>query len=235
MSSYTRTTAGRRSSPDSFDPQALYDTLFSWYGPSQWWPGDSPLEIALGAVLTQNTAWTNVEKAIYNLKAADMLDLFRIHAAEADLIASLIRPSGYYNIKTKRLKNLVSFIVDSFSGDLEVFFAQDLDTLRCALLGVNGIGKETADSICCYAADKEIFVVDAYTKRILLRHGIIDPDWGYDDIQQLFQQRLQRRLDVYKDLHAYIVFLGKEYCHARKPQCDACPLNGWSPPQAVSP
>jgi len=230
-----RTTAGKRINPEGFDPQALYDTLSSWYGPSKWWPGDSPFEIAVGAVLTQNTAWINVEKAITNLKAAGMLDLYRIHAADINHLASLIRPSGYYNIKTKRLRNLISLIMDSFSGDLAAFFGQDLDKLRSALLGVNGIGKETADSICLYAADKEIFVVDAYTKRILLRHALIDPDWGYDDMQQLFETRLPRRLDVYKDLHAYIVFIGKEYCRATSPQCDACPLNGWSRSLRISP
>ena len=219
--------AEKRISPERFDPQALYEKLSSWYGQSGWWPGDSPFEIAVGAVLTQNTAWTNVEKAIANLKAADMLDIRRMHAADNGILASFIRPSGYYNIKTKRLKNLISLVMDSFSGDLEVFFAQDLDKLRCALLGVNGIGKETADSICCYAADKQIFVVDAYTKRILLRHALIDPDWRYEDIQQLFAQRLPNRLDMYKDLHAYIVFIGKEYCKTRAPRCDVCPLNGW--------
>ena len=235
MPSYTRTTALKKISPDRFAPQALYDKLFSWYGPSHWWPGESPFEIAVGAVLTQNTAWTNVEKAIDNLKAAGMLDIHRIHAVDESRLASLIRPSGYYNIKTKRLKNLISLIMDSFSGDLAAFFSQELDTLRPSLLGVNGIGKETADSICCYAADKEIFVVDAYTRRILLRHHIIDPDWGYDDIQQLFETKLARRLDVYKDLHAFMVFIGKEYCKARNPQCEACPLNGWSSTQSILP
>jgi endonuclease-3 related protein len=233
--SYTRTTAAKRTSQERFDPRALYDKLFSWYGPSGWWPGDSPLEIAVGAVLTQNTAWTNVEKAIANLKAAGMLDIHRIHAADTNQLASLIRPSGYYNIKTKRLKNLITLIMDSFSGEPEAFFAQDLDRLRCILLGVNGIGKETADSICLYAADKEIFVVDAYTKRILLRHSIIEPGWDYDDVQQLFEKSLPNRLDMYKDLHAYLVFIGKEYCRARNPQCEACPLNGWISPQRISP
>ena len=192
-----------------------------------WWPGDSPFEITVGAVLTQNTAWTNVEKAIDNLKAAGMLDIRKIHEADTNYLASLIRPSGYYNIKTKRLKNLVSLIMDSCSGDLAAFFAQDLDKMRCALLGVNGIGKETADSICCYAADKTVFVVDAYTRRILLRHGVIDPGWNYDAIQALFEAGLAPRLEAYKDLHAHIVFIGKEFCRAKTPLCEACPLNGW--------
>lgn len=227
MSSFIKNTDGERINPDRFDPLELYQRLFQWYGPSKWWPGDSPFEIAVGAMLTQNTAWINVEKAIDNLKTAGMLDIHRIHAAHTDQLASLIRPSGYYNIKSQRLKNLISMIMDTSSGDLSAFFAQDQDCLRAMLLGVNGIGKETADSICCYAADKPIFVVDAYTRRILTRHGVIDSGWDYDGIQALFETGLLPRLDVYKDLHAHIVFIGKDFCKAKNPLCDACPLNNW--------
>ncbi len=227
MSSYTRTTAGTKTIPEHFDPSALYQGLFAWYGPSGWWPGDSPLEIAVGAVLTQNTAWGNVEKAIGNLKAGGLLDLERLHRADPQDLAALIRPSGYYNIKAFRLKNLVAAVMEDFPGDLEGFLAQDTGRLRSRLLEVNGIGKETADSICCYAAGKLIFVVDAYTRRMLLRHLIIGPGWDYDDIQNIFQQGLPGRLEVYKDLHAHIVFIGKEYCRARQPRCDECPLGRW--------
>jgi endonuclease-3 related protein len=228
VSSRIKTTAEQKADPERFDPLALYHHLYKLYGPSRWWPGDTPFEIALGAVLTQNTAWTNVEKAICNLKSAGMLDIRKLHTADSDRIASLIKPSGYYNIKTKRLKNFISLVMECSSGDLDAFFSQDLKQLRSLLLGVNGIGKETADSICCYAANRDVFVVDAYTKRMLLRHNIIDSDWDYDDIQNVFHAGLPKRLDVYKDLHAYIVFIGKDCCKARNPQCDACPLKSWS-------
>jgi endonuclease-3 related protein len=181
----------------------------------------------VGAVLTQNTAWTNVEKAIINLKAASLMDVAAIDNAEVPYLASLLRPSGYYNIKTARLKNLIHMIMTSHSGDLDHLFSLKLDALRTELLGVSGIGKETADSICCYAADKCIVVVDAYTKRILLRHGIITQHAGYDDIQALFEAGLPRNLAVYKDIHAHIVFIGKDYCKTRNPRCDECPLNGY--------
>jgi endonuclease-3 related protein len=180
----------------------------------------------VGAVLTQNTAWTNVEKAIINLKSASLMDVAAIDNAQVPYLASLIRPSGYYNIKTLRLKNLVHMIMTSHSGDLDALFSLELQKLRTELLGVSGIGKETADSICCYAAEKCIFVVDAYTKRILLRHGIIAEHAGYDEIQSLFEAGLPRKLAVYKDIHAHIVFIGKDYCKTKKPRCDACPLNG---------
>lgn len=227
MSLRIKNTAGKKTGPDGFDPEELYKRLFLWYGPSKWWPGDSPFEIAVGAVLTQNTAWTNVEKAIGNLKAAGMLDINKVYEKDAADLASLIRPSGYYNIKARRLKNLVCMIMDGFSGDLNAFFDQDRDSLRAHLLSVNGIGKETADSICCYSADKRVFVVDAYTRRILVRHGVIDEDWGYDDIQAIFEAGLPPELQVYKDLHAHIVFIGKDFCRTRNPLCHACPLNSW--------
>lgn len=214
-------------SPETpFDPVHLYRILYEHYGPSHWWPGDTPFEVMVGAVLTQNTAWTNVEKAIANLKAAGLLDAAAVHDADPSYLAGLLRPSGYYNIKTSRLKNLVHMIITSYSGNLEELFSQDLDVLRSELLEVNGIGKETADSICCYAAGKCIFVVDAYTKRVLMRHGIIDAHATYDEIQALFEGSLPQELAIYKDLHAHIVFIGKDYCRAGQPRCDACPING---------
>jgi endonuclease-3 related protein len=178
----------------------------------------------VGAVLTQNTAWTNVEKAIDNLKAASLLDVVAIRTTPPERLAVHLRPSGYYNIKARRLKNLVDMIVDSFDGSLERLFALEARDLRAILLEVNGIGKETADSICCYAAGKLVFVVDAYTLRILSRHGIVNGDAGYDDMQALFEDSLGLDLDVYKDLHAHLVYIGKDYCRARNPICGECPL-----------
>ncbi len=207
-----------------FDPAALHRILFDHYGPSGWWPGESPFEVMVGAVLTQNTAWTNVEKAIANLKAASLLHVTAIHTTPPERLAVHLRPSGYYNIKARRLKNLVDMIVDTFDGSLERLFALDARDLRASLLGVNGIGKETADSICCYAAGKLVFVVDAYTRRILSRHGIVNGDAGYDDMQALFEDSLGPDLDVYKDLHAHLVYIGKDYCRPRNPLCGECPL-----------
>lgn len=178
----------------------------------------------MGAVLTQNTAWTNVEKAIANLKTEGLLDPAALHALDEEHLADLIRPSGYYNIKTRRLKNLLAMLMNHAGGDLTAFFNQEAESLRRQLLTVNGIGKETADSICCYAADKPVFVVDAYTKRLLLRHGYIDDTWDYDRIQALFTSRLPCDLQLFKDLHAYIVFIGKDFCRTRNPDCRACPV-----------
>lgn len=184
----------------------------------------------MGAVLTQNTAWSNVEKAIANLKQAGLLDLAALHALEPERLADLIRPSGYYNIKTRRLKNLLAMLMNHAGGDLAIFFDREAASLRQALLTVNGIGKETADSICCYAADKPVFVVDAYTKRLLLRHGYIDDTWDYDRIQELFTARLPLDLQRFKDLHAYIVFVGKDFCRTQNPDCRVCPVARTAPP-----
>jgi endonuclease III related protein len=207
-----------------FDPLSLHRVLFDHYGPSGWWPGDSPFEVAVGAILTQNTAWTNVEKAIANLKSASMMDVRSIHDLDEKDLAALIRPAGYYNVKARRLKNFIRAVMDYSSGDLDEFFDRDKDTLRNDLLQVNGIGNETADSICCYAADKIVFVVDAYTRRILLRHGVIEESAGYEDIRMFFESGLPRDLSIYKDLHAHIVLVGKDFCRPRNLRCDACPL-----------
>jgi len=179
----------------------------------------------VGAVLTQNTAWTNVEKAIAALKDCGALDLKTLYTMEDARLAELIRPSGYYTIKARRLKNLLETIMRQTGGDLAAFFRQDTAVLRSQLLQVNGIGKETADSICCYAAEKTCFVVDAYTRRLAVRHGWVDDaDGDYDRLQQLFTAGLPVDLQCYKDLHAYIVIVGKSFCRTKNPNCDACPL-----------
>jgi endonuclease III related protein len=227
MPSSSKTYRGTKPSADPFDPARLHAVLKARYGPSGWWPGDSPLEVIVGAVLTQNTAWVNVEKAILNLKKNGMLDLRRLHESDEAGLASLIRSSGYYNIKARRLKNLVRTVMETGGGDLSRFLGTETPVLREILLGVNGIGRETADSICCYAGDKTIFVVDAYTRRILTRHGAKVESWDYDGIRHLFEQGLPNDLDLYKDLHAYLVFVGKEFCRPRDPRCGGCPLEGW--------
>jgi endonuclease III related protein len=228
MPSRSKAHRGTKRSADPFDPARLHSILKARYGPSGWWPGDSPLEVIVGAVLTQNTAWVNVEKALLNLKRDGMLDLRKLHEADLCGLASLIRPSGYYNIKARRLKNLVHTVMSVGQGDLARFLGLEAPALRKTLLEVNGIGKETADSICCYAGDKTVYVVDAYTRRILVRHGAPVESAEYDEIRLLFEQGLPGDLMVYKDLHAYLVFVGKEFCRPKNPRCEDCPLQGWT-------
>jgi endonuclease-3 related protein len=205
----------------------LFNRLKHHYGPSGWWPGETSFEIIVGAVLTQNTAWSNVEKALESLKTSQLFDLASMHKANIKHIATLIRPAGYYNIKSKRLKNLISAITKTSGKNLDKFLALDLAKLRQILLKVNGVGKETADSICCYAANQPIFVIDTYTKRILSRHKLIEDSCDYDEMQRLFESELPKNVQIYKDFHAYLVFIGKEFCKKTNPQCDKCPLKDW--------
>jgi endonuclease-3 related protein len=203
----------------------IYNLLYEHFGPQRWWPGETRLEITVGAVLTQNTNWQNVEKAINNLKGADLLSLPALAEMPLEILAERIRPSGYYNLKAKRLKNLISAIGQT-EEDLENFFAADLDTLRRNLLAVKGIGPETADSIILYAAEKPIFVIDAYTHRVLLRHNLIWEESDYHEMQELFMTSLPEEVELYNEYHALLVRLGKEYCLKKKPKCENCPLLG---------
>jgi endonuclease-3 related protein len=202
----------------------IYYALYRAYGPQHWWPGDTPFEVMVGAVLTQNTAWTNVEKAIINLKRERLLTPAALSRVPARKLASLIRPSGYYNIKAKRLRNVVDFIQDHHAGSLKKMFAFEPSVLRRNLLGVNGIGPETADSILLYAGGKPFFVVDAYAKRIFSRHGFISQDAAYDEARKLFTDHLPREVQLYNEYHALIVRVGKERCRKKGPRCTECPL-----------
>ncbi len=202
----------------------LYTRMFDALGPQHWWPGETPFEVMVGAILTQNTNWKNVERAIDNLKGAGLLSLDRLAALPTGLLAEYIRPAGYYNIKAGRLHNLLHHIVEHHQGDLDAFLDQDLETLRRQLLGIKGIGPETADSILLYAADRPIFVVDAYTHRILGRHGIIDEDWDYHRIQELFMDHLDTDVQLYNEYHALLVRIGNQYCKKTNPDCAHCPL-----------
>ena len=176
--------------------KAIYEKLNWHYGPLNWWPGDSPFEVVTGAILTQNTNWGNVSKAISNLKAAGLLAPEELYKADASVIAGLIKPSGYYNLKTKRLKNFLHFLFDDFQGDLMRMFAVETGLLRKKLLGINGVGEETADSILLYAGNKPVFVIDAYTRRILERHGIVNKKSSYLDIQELFMKNIPGRFGL---------------------------------------
>ena len=203
--------------------QEIYHTLLNAFGPQDWWPGDTPFEIMIGAVLTQNTAWTNVERAIDNLKQANLLSLEALAMVEVETLAELIRPSGYYNQKARRLKGLIHYIIDTH-GDLQAFFDQDAVTLREELLCLKGIGPETADSITLYAAEKPTFVVDTYTHRIFSRHNLIGEEADYQELQDLFMDSLPAEIQMYNEYHALIVRLGKEFCKKSKPLCDECPI-----------
>jgi endonuclease-3 related protein len=203
---------------------SIYRALFRAYGPQHWWPGDTPFEVLVGAVLTQNTSWTNVEKAIANLKRERVLNFSRMIKLAPTKLASLIRPSGYYNIKTKRLRHLLLFIHTRYSGSLARMFAADSAELRQQLLEVNGIGPETADCILLYAGEKPFFVVDAYTRRIFSRQGLIAGNAHYRTMQGLFMKNLTRDTRLYNEYHALIVRVGKEHCKKVRPICSDCPI-----------
>jgi len=204
----------------------IYKLLYKKFGPRHWWPGDTKLEIIIGAILTQNTAWGNVEKAIKNLKKNDLLKVKKLSRVSRKRLAGLIKPSGYYNIKSQRVKNFLDFLNTSYSGSIKRMFKESAKSLREELLNVKGIGPETADSILLYAGKKPIFVVDAYTKRIFLRHRYIDEDSDYQDVQRLFVKNLPNNVKLFNEYHALIVELGKNLCKSKKPLCNICPMRG---------
>jgi len=204
----------------------LYRRLYRHYGDLQWWPGDSPLEISVGAILTQNTAWTNVEKAIKRIKEARSLSVASLGRMTRKRLALLIKSAGYFNVKARRLKNFLSFLQHRYGGSLRKMFKQDSLRLREELLSVNGIGPETADSILLYAGAKPIFVIDAYTKRIFSRHGVLSYEKSYDEFQEIFMRHLPRSVTFYNQYHGMFVNIGKDFCRKR-PLCASCPLNGW--------
>ena len=206
----------------------LYGRLIKALGPQGWWPGESRLEVMVGAVLTQNTAWKNVERAIRNLREDGLLSLTALNAVSHDVLAETIRPAGYFRLKSRRLKNLIEFVVRRYGGSLDAMFDTELDTLREELLQVNGIGPETADSILLYAGELPTFVVDTYTARVLKRHGWIEADADYYAIKSYCEERLVKDTRLYNELHALLVRVGNEFCH-KTPQCDACPLRDWLP------
>lgn len=206
----------------------VYDRLLRHFGHQDWWPGDSPLEIMVGAVLTQNAAWTNVEKAIVNLKQADSLDLSRLCEMEADALAGLIRPAGYFNVKAARLQNLLRWTQKQ--GGVDGLSRMDTHALRRGLLGVNGVGPETADDILLYAFERPVFVVDAYTRRMLSRLGVMQGKPDYELLRSGIESGLveeglseDERTAVFNEYHALIVMLCKDFCRSR-PLCGKCPL-----------
>lgn len=204
----------------------IYQRLYAHFGPQHWWPHSSggAFEIIVGAILTQNTAWTNVERALDNLRRARVLSPRTMHRTPTARLARLIRPSGYFNLKAKKLKAFTKFLFTAHRGKLEHLFGLDSGRLRTELLSVYGIGPETADSIILYAAHQPIFVVDAYTRRILARLGLTRADASYDELQSLFMQHLPHDEKMFNEYHALLVALGKNICRKRAPRCDVCPL-----------
>jgi endonuclease-3 related protein len=201
----------------------IYQKLYASFGPQDWWPGETPFEVVIGAILTQQTSWENVEKVIKNLKAENLLDPKKLSNVKDQKLERLIRSSGYYRQKTKKIKNFLDFLWGSYNGNLKKLFGNPALRLREELLSVKGIGKETADSIILYAAEKPIFVIDAYTKRVLQRVGITK-EKDYDKLQKFFQENLPEDVYLFNEYHALIVRLGKDYCK-KKPKCNLCPLN----------
>lgn len=206
----------------------IYRRLLKEFGPQGWWPGDGPFEVMIGAILTQNTNWGNVERAIKNLKMAKALSPSALHKISEGELAELIRPAGYFNIKAGRLKAFIEFFITRYSKSVSRMKNVDTAVLRHELLGVNGIGPETADSILLYALQKPVFVIDAYTKRALSRHGIIDEKASYHKFQELFHSSLTPDVKVFNEYHALLVRLGKEFCRPR-PRCDICLLSDMLP------
>lgn len=201
----------------------VYRRLFRRFGPRHWWPGETPFEVAVGAVLTQNTAWTNVERAIAGLKRARALSPRRILAAAPRRLARWIRPAGYFNLKARRLRALVAWWAGQ-GNPVVTTRRRPLAALRQELLGIYGVGPETADSILLYALGRPAFVVDTYTKRIFARHGWVSWDASYEALQRVFTRRLPQDAALYNEYHALLVELGKTTCLKRRPKCGECPL-----------
>ena len=220
-------------------PDKLYELLLSRFGNRHWWPvdkeyhrenrSDPRFEIMIGAILTQNTAWSNVEKALENLQRNHVLTVKKMIEIDSEKLKTMIQPSGFFNQKTQHLKDLVLYLHENFEGDLDKFFNRNLHKIRMELLSLNGIGSETADSIILYAGNLPVFVVDAYTKRLCKRLPLLVEGETYAAIQQFFEDELCKNypkrdiVPLYKDLHALIVELAKKYCK-KKPLCENCSI-----------
>jgi len=202
----------------------IFDKLHKTFGPQQWWPGETKCEIIVGAILTQNTNWSNVEKALKNLKRYKLLNPLSLKKIQTQRLAALIKPAGYFNVKAQRLKNFFSYLFEHYEGSLTKMGQEQNKQLRINLLEVNGIGPETADSILLYAFNKPFFVVDTYTKRIFYRHNLVSKDADYHSLQNFFINNFKRDVQGFNEYHALIVYLGKNFCKS-KPLCEECPLN----------
>ena len=213
--------------------KTIYARLYAYFGPQHWWPGESRWEVMVGAILTQNTSWRNVEQAMANLKRAGRLEPAQMRRTRQATLARLIRPSGYFNLKARKLKALVEFLFVRYGGKPARLVGREISAQRpppraagrADLLDVYGIGPETADSILLYAADQPIFVIDAYTRRICARLGLAREEASYDELQRLFMEHLPADAPYFNEYHALLVALGKSICTKRAPRCDQCPLD----------
>jgi len=203
----------------------IYYKLLAAFGHRHWWPAHTREEVIIGAILTQNVAWKNAKTAIDNLRQHNLLTVKAIHGASNPEIATLIKPTRFYNQKAQKLKYFIDLLFYKYNGNLDALFSQDTNELRRELLNINGLGEETVDSILLYAGEKTVFVIDAYTKRIFSRLGLTDEKWSYHAYQQFFMERLVKDVKLYNDYHAQIVHLGHVYCKKHEPECTACPLN----------
>jgi endonuclease-3 related protein len=213
---------------------AVYRRLRRCFGPADWWPARTGFEVCVGAILTQNTAWSNVEKALGSLRRAGRLSYRGLRGLSARRLAPLVRSSGTFHVKARRLAAFVAFLGREYGGQVARMRGEDAGALRAKLLGVDGIGPETADSIALYAAGQPLFVVDAYTRRVFSRLGLLSGGESYDEVQSFFMDRLPRRAGLFNDYHAQIVRLAKEHCRPR-PLCPGCPLRPVCPRLGVSP
>lgn len=202
----------------------MYEAMLSALGPSHWWPGNTPFEICLGALLTQNTNWANVEKAIWNLKDKSLLDPRKLFYLSEESLAELIRPAGYFRVKAKRVKEFLIFLREETRFDLKELEAKDIQTLRSRLLSIKGIGPETADSMLLYAFNKPSFVVDNYTFRICNRHTLVPEDISYEELRNFFMDVLPQDVYLYNEYHALMVRVGKKWCKKKSGLCADCPL-----------
>jgi endonuclease-3 related protein len=201
----------------------IYKLLFDSFGPQHWWPGKTRFEIIIGAILTQNTNWGNVKKAIANLKAAKRMTPEALHKLKQEQLAELIRPAGYFNIKAHRVKSFLDWLFESYDGKLKHLEQINTSQLREELLAVKGIGPETADSILLYAFERPVFVIDAYTARVMCRHYFIELGADYSQLQDLFQSNLPQDVKLFNEYHALLVRVGKDFCKPTA-KCPACPL-----------
>jgi endonuclease-3 related protein len=207
--------------------RTIYRLLDDHFGDLRWWPADDPFEMMVGAILTQNTAWRNVEKALIRLRERALLAPEAIAASSAEVLADAVRPSGYYHLKAARLQAFARFFLAEYAGSVAAMRASPLVMLRERLLHVRGVGPETADSILLYACEKPSFVSDAYTERILLRHGLLPEKAGYPSIRDLFMRHLPPDVPLFKQYHALLVLTGKTFCRRQAPLCAGCPLVGF--------
>jgi endonuclease-3 related protein len=203
-----------------------YRLLYEHFGAQNWWPGDTPFEIMVGAILTQNTNWSNVKKAIDNIKTKNLLDYHSLSRLTVDEIAQMIRSAGYYNLKAQRLRNLFDMVSNLYDGELDLFLGDELATARENLLAVKGVGPETADSILLYACGHPVFVVDMYTHRVFSRHNMVEEETDYQTMQQILTAHLPEDLQLFNEFHALIVRVAVTFCKKTKPLCEKCPLQG---------